>query len=482
MRSKTLLLSIIFSLIPVFIPPLPAQDMEPVEDQVVVRPAETDEVLTNPGMGFMTFQRFNGDDLNQGLKWTEGFPIEYQEWDGNLENQDHPMTSIAYFRIYWKFIEPAEGNYRWDLIDRALDTAHQRGQALMLRIAPYGTGEERDVPGWYRSLVGKEGELPEEKWQTDPENPLYLRHFGGMIRALGDRYDGHPDLESVDLSIVGAWGEGAGSDLLSDRTRRGLVDAYLDSFHETPVLMLLTDKKTNEYGLSRGEVGWRVDCLGDMGGFSPTWNHMEDYYPQGIINFGMKDAWRKAPVSLEVCWVMGKWLNEGWEVDRIIDESLKWHISSFNSKSSAVPEEWEPNVDRWLKRMGYRFVLRKFTYPSSVEPNGTIAFTSWWDNKGVAPCYKPFRLALRLAGSGGGAILPTEADISSWLPGDNLYDGKVFLPIDTPPGAYEIDLAIIDETNQPRVRLAIEGRRDDGWYRLGSIKVTPRSWKTGIGK
>jgi hypothetical protein len=30
-----------------------------------------------------------------------------------------------------------------------------------------------------------------------------------MIRALGRRYDGHPDLESVDLAIVGAWGEGA---------------------------------------------------------------------------------------------------------------------------------------------------------------------------------------------------------------------------------------------------------------------------------
>ena len=48
-------------------------------------------------------------------------------------------------------------------------------------------------------------------------------------------------------------------------------------------------------------------CLGDMGGFNPNWNHMEDYYPQGIINFGMKDAWEKAPVSFEVCWVLQKW-------------------------------------------------------------------------------------------------------------------------------------------------------------------------------
>ena len=73
---------------------------------ITVRFKETNEVLTNPGIGFMTFQRFNGDDLNEGLGWTEGKPIEYQQFDGNLENKDHPMTSIAYFRIYWRYLEP----------------------------------------------------------------------------------------------------------------------------------------------------------------------------------------------------------------------------------------------------------------------------------------------------------------------------------------------------------------------------------------
>ena len=77
------------------------------QETVVVRPKQIDDVLTNPGIGFMTFQRFNGDSLNEGLKWTEGFPIAYQEFKGSLENKDHPATSIAYFRIYWKFVEPA---------------------------------------------------------------------------------------------------------------------------------------------------------------------------------------------------------------------------------------------------------------------------------------------------------------------------------------------------------------------------------------
>jgi len=36
--------------------------------------------------------------------------------------------------------------------------------------------------------------------------------------------------------------------------------------------------------------------------------------------------------------------------------------SWLNAKSSLVPGEWWPHVNRWLKRMGYRLVLRKFTY------------------------------------------------------------------------------------------------------------------------
>ncbi len=442
------------------------------QETIVVRPQEIDDVLTNPGIGFMTFQRFNGDSLNQGKGWTEGYPIGYQEFDGNLENEGHPMTSLAYFRVYWRFVEPEQDRYRWDLIDKALETAGQRGQTLLLRIAPYGTGADNDVPDWYRKMVGPEGDLPEKKWRTNPEDPRYAEHFGDMVRDFGGRYDGHPILESVDLSIVGAWGEGAGSAQLTQRTREALVDSYIEAFAKTHLIMLLTDEKTNRYGLSRRDLGWRVDCLGDVGGFSPTWCHMYDYYPQAIINFGMNDAWKQAPVTLEVCWVMQHWKDKGWDVDYIIDQSLKWHISSFNAKSSPVPEAWEPHVNRWLKRMGYRFVLRKFTYPATVKQGGKLAFTSWWENKGVAPCYRPFRLALRLRESERTVLLATKADLRSWLPGDNLYDDAVVIPADTAPGQYHLDVGILDERfDEPAVKLAIDGRRPDGWYELGNVKV-----------
>ena len=205
------------------------------QDVRVVRPKESDAVLVNPGIGFTTLNRFNGDPLNSGTTWTEGYPIPDYPFAGKLEVTGQPLTSIAYLRIYWKFIEPEQGRYDWAMLDGVLRKARERGQSLMLRIAPYGTKPDNDVPDWFRKLAGDETakKMP-AKWRTDPETPLYIRHFTKMVRELGKRYDGHPDLELVDVSIVGAWGEGEYTEKLSEPTLRALTDAYVDAFPPRP--------------------------------------------------------------------------------------------------------------------------------------------------------------------------------------------------------------------------------------------------------
>ena len=190
----------------------------------------------------------------------------------------------------------------------------------------------------------------------------------------------------------------------------------------------------------------------------------------------MKDAWKKAPVSLEICGTFLRWKDtEGYnreDVKYIFDQCLKWHISSFNAKSSPVPEEWSDLVNDWLRKMGYRFVLRRFSYPESIAPNEKLSFTSWWENKGVAPCYKKFLLAIRLKNQNTKAVMITDADITEWMPGDNLYDNSIFIPPDMPAGEYQIQIAIVDnQSHKPKVMLAIDGRDPEGWYNVGIINV-----------
>ena len=204
---------------------------------------------------------------------------------------------------------------------------------------------------------------------------------------------------------------------------------------------------------------------------------MNDFYPREIINCDVQDSWKQSPLSFEICGTFLTWKNQQKygrdEVKYIFDQSLKWHMSSFNAKSSPVPEEWQDLVDDWLKKMGYRFVMRRVTYPSEVKQNGKIEFTTWWENKGVAPCYKDFIPAIRLKSAGKEFVTVfSDVDIKKWLPGDIVFDDTFYIPLDLPTGTYDIQIAIVDRQKHiPRVNLAFEGKQNDGWYQLGKINV-----------
>ena len=55
-----------------------------------------------------------------------------------------------------------------------------------------------------------------------------------------------------------------GIDRLPDTAMTSLVDAYVDTFTTTPLLMLLYEGNSCRYALSKRAVGFRADCLGDM--------------------------------------------------------------------------------------------------------------------------------------------------------------------------------------------------------------------------
>ena len=167
------------------------------------------------------------------------FPIVYQPPTGKLQTEGHPLTSLAYFRVCWRFIEPAQGQYRWDLIDKALETAGQRRQTLLLRIAPYFTRPTVDVP----DVVPRDGRaragLPEPRWTIDPEDPRYVEYFGGMVRALGQTLRRPPAAGERGCFPRRAVGRGSGHRAIDEKTIAGLVDCYLDTFPKTDLLMQL---------------------------------------------------------------------------------------------------------------------------------------------------------------------------------------------------------------------------------------------------
>lgn len=435
---------------------------------VVVRPVEIHEVLINPGMGIETFQRYNGDALNPGVEWSEAGPTTLLT--PPAQPPEFPKSTVAYCRWHWSTIEPEQGHVRWDIIDLALREAHHHGQRLMFRLMPYDP--KHPLPEWYRKSGARRANTDGSKdgniWQPDFSDPLYYKYWSALITEAGKRYDGHPDLDSVDISTVGYWGEGWSDYMPEFDVQRKLIDVYLKAFRKTPLLMNFDQPEALSYGTAHG-AGWRFDCLGDM---RKGWAHMLDFYPEQIARTGIRDVWRTAPVSMETCGVPESWFRRGWDVKYILSEALRWHVSTVNVKSSAIPQAWRADFEEFQRRMGYRFALRRAEWKPEVQPGESLGLSTWWVNEGVAPVYRRFVLAFRLSSPGQNTVLRTDADIRKWLPGDAVFEDPLFVPENLSAGEYELSVAILDpDTLQPGIRLAIEGRAQDGWYPLGKITV-----------
>ena len=437
----------------------------------VVRPVPIHEVLVNPGMGITTFQRFNRQEIYAGLRWSEVGP-EVKVADASTP-PDFPDTSVAYLRWFWHQIEPEQGKYRWEILDTALEEARRHGQQLTIRIMPY---DQKDpLPEWYRKSgarrANKDTDADGKIWSPDADDPLYTRHWSPLIREFGRRYDGHPYLDTVDVSTVGYWGEGWGPYLPSRRVQEELIDLFFEAFKRTRLLMNFDEPAALAYGTQRG-AGWRLDCWGDMGRPGRNFAHMIDMYPQQVVRTGIQEVWKKAPVSLETCGTPGSWFQNKFDLDYILEQAFRWHASTINIKSTAIPDSWKAKFTEFQKKIGYRFLLRKLEYPTAVEAGQMMPVNMWWLNDGVSPVYYPYTLALQFSSGQGRAEIYTPADIRQWLPGDSLFESTLYVPESLTPGKYRLRVGLLDpRTGRPAIQLAIAGRQPDGWYDVGEIEV-----------
>ncbi len=448
-----------------------------------VRPTPSNAYLGNPHKGTTTFQRFNGDPLYRGNRWSDRRgPMTFEPFGGkpgDLENSRYPQTTIAYCRWVWKDIEPEKGKFRWDVIDGALKAAAERGQTLQLRLQPCAGGS--GFPDWFwKTGAPRQGRerRRRRRGMADFNSPQYIEHWSDLIRAFGKRYDGHPHLESFDVAYAGSCGETGGNS--TPTTAEKLVDAYLESFKKTRLLGMLGTHGC-KYAKAKGHnIGWRVDSFGDMHVSTVDegvphgcgWNHMLETYPRSLVQCGMTDAWKTAPVTLETGWTVGHWYNRKWDIDFILEWGLRNHCSVFMPKSCYIPRAWREKIDEFNKRLGYRFVLRQVTFPLEAKPGGKVRFDVYLDYLGCAPIYRAYKLAVRFKQKDVVEVVHFQEDIRKWLPGQVWLTERLTYPKTLRPGVVKVDLAIVDpKANKPVVKFAIKEILDDGWHPLRYMDV-----------
>ncbi len=491
--------------------PAPARADVPEPGTITVKPTRIDDVLTNPGMGFASFH-FGW--------WCNLPPITYsaKECAARVKKQwpeNYPKSGTAYFRWHWRDLEPKRGQIDFEMIDRAIQSANVMGMTLSFRVMTVAEGQS-GIPDWLTSapydVAGqwRQGDGGRVFW-PDYRDPTFQREHARLISALGDRYDGHPAVDHVDIGTVGCWGEWntaclSNAESLVDVYKPGnhkerqqivtaltrLIDHHLRAFSNTPVVMLGLDRENVGLMLhaTQGGAGWRADCWGDWGMWGGSWSHQGKLYPSMIAaataaDAGFTDVWKKAPVQLEICGTLERWHELGWtalkpngEVHKSFQWALRQHASVLNAKSKPVPEIYVAPIDELLKRNGYRFVVDRFNHQGTVPVGSRTTFKTDWRNVGVAPHYLPRVLTYRLRGPTKEIILGSTQDTRTWLPGSWKVRDTIAIPSDLPKGTYQIDLALLDRDGTapdtkalPPLLLAIAGRRADGWYPVSQLTV-----------
>lgn len=426
-------------------------------------------IKQNPFIGFTTFQHFYGDPLysdivvdpkNNALETEERecYPVPKTTEHNGRNEGFYPDGRVAYIRILWKLYEPERGVYNDALIEDILNRAKSKGQTVMLRLLPHSTRPEDDVPDWLKEITPCPERPAGKREKRSPADPVYLKIFGEAIKHLGEKFDKDPTLNMMDISITGAWGEGAFVEEYPTECLKELIDVYTANFKHTHLIGQVAAPELIDYGMETCPIGWRADGIGH------PWL-LNEFYPK--IADRLSNCWKTAPVTFESYWWLCEWKRLGWDLDNVIEKTLSWHISHFNGKSMPIPFEWKDKIEYWISKMGYHFTIKELSVEKETDEDA-LAVVLTVENTGVAPIYDRIPLVLSLKGENGQFFSETSVDITSWMPGTSVE--KISLPISTLGGGkYGLYIAIKNDDTEVYFENDIE--YSDGLYKLCDVEI-----------
>ncbi len=427
---------------------------------------------------------------------------------------EFPGMDHLYIRLAWSYLEPQEGKFHWEVIDRLIDKWVAHGLGISFRISCKETSTDRieqqfATPKWVMESGARGGYYrrgepagPDGPWEPVFDDPVFLEKLDNFLRAFAARYDGKPWLRYVDIGSIGDWGEGhtsSGSRIAYDfDQRRPHVDLYCKHFQRTQLVISddfvysIADVKQRQrmhrYVVDHG-IAYRDDSiLVDyyVRAYSDTWTVRSPEF--------FADAWQQTPQVLELQHY-GAVKNDGnWDVRPGSSVALHGGGKSGPDYFRGALEllhatyiGYHGDARRWLNdnpettvellnRCGYWYFLHSVQVPETWNAGASTAIAMTWENRGVAPAYEPFQLRLCLRGPTT-KVFEIDSGNQKWLP---LPDKKTHveqyvldLPEELEPGEYSLQLKLYCPAANRDVLPALEPdlRDRDGYYAVAKIRI-----------
>ncbi|MCF7848394.1 MAG: hypothetical protein K9M45_06045 [Kiritimatiellales bacterium] len=120
--------------------------------------------------------------------------------DAIRELAENPFIAGTQLSYTWSELEPKEGEYRWDIIEKDMDVWARNGKKCWLEVATafrWDRSGRLGVPAWaYQKGVPK---IQSEESAPYPVywDPLYLELWGRFVREFAHKFDGDLRIEWV---------------------------------------------------------------------------------------------------------------------------------------------------------------------------------------------------------------------------------------------------------------------------------------------
>jgi hypothetical protein len=434
------------------------------------------------------------------------------EDDGDL--QGFPGMDHLYLRLAWSYLEPREGEYRWEVIDRVIETWTARGLGIAFRISCRETGtkpveQQFATPRWVVAAGAKGGHYykgrklgPEGPWEPQFNDPVYLAKLDNFLQAFAARYDGKPWLRYVDIGSIGDWGEGHTSSGSGTKygwpERKRHVDLHCKHFKKTQ--LVVTDDFVygipDEEGRERmhryvmaNNITYRDDSI------LVDW-YVKTYYENATVRSPryFEEVYPRFPTILELQHYhsakrTGNWLGSpgstlaqkgdgktGADIFREAVDILHATYIGFHGHADVWMRENPALTRELLNRCGYWYFLHRAVLADDLRPGTAWVLKLVWENRGAAPAYHPYDLNVRFVGDKTYDIT-VPARNQGWMPGRG---GQVSpeaytlpLPAAMKSGRYQLKLKLSCPATHRDVLLALRPQLLDyeQYYAIGSVRV-----------
>ena len=414
---------------------------------IYYRTEASGEAVSNPHKGFV-MTAYTPDMIHSSNGFAYGI-------GGSADNQAWDVVTIVSGSPKWCDLNPDEGVYNWDEIDRMLEACEKHGLTYGIRIMPYSSYLSEDyVPQW---IYDKGAEKNTAPLRDDPsvqtvfpkwDDPVYLQAHKAFTKALAEKYDGDPRVEFIDIRPFGDYGEWHNSFAVGDEKfmpsleiQKDMLDFYAEAFDETTIALPSNARgEIYQYALSIG-IAKRDDGLISIP--NAEWS-LRPAYKANLPVLGenyQTYTWMKETVR------ENEYSYVNWTPERFCETIEISHMSIYaldqdSNCSYKFYKEQKEVIDEMCNRLGYNFTV------TSAKRNGSKLLVTI-KNTGLAPAFFNIDLCAEITDKDGNKLKafgePVRIEEGSFL--DDTEQTFLFEYDGTLPDDAIICLAMYDSDN-----------------------------------